>query len=238
MNFFTALTQLQAYFLEQAKLRRAQPRDDLLTRLVHAEIDGEHLTDVELQAFLILLLVAGNETTTNNIGCAVRLLADDPALLARVRDDRSLVRNLIEESLRVESPIQGFYRKALVDVEVSGRADQGRRPPPRALRRGQSRPRVRRLPGDLQPRRRAPRPPSLRQGRALLSRREPRAHRVELAINGVLDHFDTMTPLVKDDGDVDWRPTPFFRGMVEYPIAYTAYPRPLNAPFESAYRFN
>jgi cytochrome P450 len=238
MNFFNAITQLQTYFLDQAEIRRAQPREDLFTRLVHAEIDGEKLTDAELQAFLVLLLVAGNETTTNNIGCTVRLLADDPALLERVRADRSLVWNLIEESLRVESPIQGFYRKALVDAEVSGVRIKAGDPLLVLYGAANHDPAFVACPAqfNLDGARRD----HLAFGKGVHYCLGANLARIEseLAINGVLDRFETMAPLVKDAGAVEWRPTPFFRGMVEYPIAYTAYARPLNTAFESAYRFN
>ena len=66
------------YFLQQVQERRAAPQDDLITRLVEAEVDGEHLSDIELVAFLVLLLVAGNETTTNLINHAIKGLAENP----------------------------------------------------------------------------------------------------------------------------------------------------------------
>jgi cytochrome P450 len=111
---------LNMYFMQQMGLRGAEPRDDLLTHLLEAEVDDERLTPIEMLAFLVLLLVAGNETTTNLIGTAIRQLAEDRALMQRVRDDRSLVWNLMEESLRYEAPIQGFYRKARQDIELAG----------------------------------------------------------------------------------------------------------------------
>jgi cytochrome P450 family 109 len=108
------------YFYMQIFDRRANPKDDLITRLVQAEVDGEHLSDNELIAFLVLLLVAGNETTTNLIIHTIRALSEDSELQKQVRADRSLLLPLMEETLRWESPIQGFYRRALQDIEVGG----------------------------------------------------------------------------------------------------------------------
>ncbi|MEX2373789.1 MAG: cytochrome P450 [Dehalococcoidia bacterium] len=110
------------YFYMQIHDRRAHPKDDLLTRLVEAEVDGDHLSDNELVAFLVLLLVAGNETTTNLIIHTLRALSEDLDLQRRVRADRALLIPMLEEALRWESPIQGFYRRALEDVEVAGTA--------------------------------------------------------------------------------------------------------------------
>src|SRR3989442_11030642 len=96
VGFQTALMGLNMYFLEQMGLRREQPRDNLLTRLVEAEVDGERLTPIELLAFLVLLLVAGNETTTNLIGTAIRQLSEDAAMMGRGRGGPFLFWKLME----------------------------------------------------------------------------------------------------------------------------------------------
>src|SRR5690606_31209265 len=102
------------------EMRRAQPRDDLVTRLVQAEVDGRQLDLPELVSFLVLLLVAGNETTTNLMNHSVRAMAEHPELQQRVRERPELMEKLLEEALRWESPIQGFYRRARQDIEVGG----------------------------------------------------------------------------------------------------------------------
>jgi cytochrome P450 len=75
---------------------------------------------MELVSFALLLLVAGNETTTNLLGNAVNALLDNPDQLARVREDPSLVPNLVEETLRFEGPVQFLFRRATRDVVMSG----------------------------------------------------------------------------------------------------------------------
>ncbi len=112
--------EMAAYFGQAAQRRREQPGDDLINALVAAEVDGERLTQAELLGFCVLLLVAGNETTTNLIGNTFGLLAGRPALWRALGDDRSLLGPLTEEALRYESPVQILVRTATVDVELSG----------------------------------------------------------------------------------------------------------------------
>jgi len=109
-----------AYFGQMAAARRAQGADDLITALVEAEIEGESLQDWEILGFCILLLIAGNETTTNLLGNILNLLVDRPELWQQLRDDRSLVETVIEETLRYESPVQRLFRTATHDLEFSG----------------------------------------------------------------------------------------------------------------------
>jgi hypothetical protein len=100
--------------------RRNQPANDLVTALVEAEFDGEHLQEWEILGFCILLLIAGNETTTNLMGNMLNMLAQRPDVWEQLKSDRSLVEPVIEETLRWESPVQMLFRKATRDVEVSG----------------------------------------------------------------------------------------------------------------------
>lgn len=109
-----------AYFRELAERRRREPEDDLLTGLVHAEIDGERLDDEELLAMLILLLVAGNETTTTLIGNCVITLLENPDQLAKLRGDPSLIDGAVDEVLRYSSPVQVDPRCATRDVDLFG----------------------------------------------------------------------------------------------------------------------
>jgi cytochrome P450 len=112
--------EMAEYFGKIAAARRAHGADDLITALVEAEIDGESLQDWEILGFCILLLIAGNETTTNLMGNMLNILTDRPELWRRLREDRSLVEPVIEETLRYESPVQQLLRTTTREVTVSG----------------------------------------------------------------------------------------------------------------------
>lgn len=112
--------EMAAFFGEMASKRRAEGAEDLITALVQAEVDGERLKDQEILAFCILLLVAGNETTTNLLSNFLGIMSRRPDLWARLRADRSLVEPAIEETLRFESPVQVIPRLAMADAEVGG----------------------------------------------------------------------------------------------------------------------
>jgi cytochrome P450 len=115
-----AMTALTGYLARVLKQRRHAPADDLASALV-AEQDGEAgLSSLEAAGFVTLLLVAGNETTTNLIGNAVQALFDHPRLLALVAADPGLVPGLVEETLRWNAPIQMVFRKTTREVEVAG----------------------------------------------------------------------------------------------------------------------
>jgi len=108
------------YFMEQIERRRRDPKDDLISVLVAAE-DGEvALSPMETMMFAILLLVAGNETTTNLMGNAVQALLDDRDQFARIQADSKLVPAMVEETLRYDSPIQMLFRETTEDVVLAG----------------------------------------------------------------------------------------------------------------------
>ncbi len=111
---------LRNYFAEIAELRRADPRDDLLSRLLEAEEAGDRLTLDEVFATCSLLLVAGNETTTNLIGNGLLALLRHPGEMRRLRDDPSLMQKAVEELLRYDSPVQATVRIVLEDFEIEG----------------------------------------------------------------------------------------------------------------------
>ena len=111
------LTDYLAGIIEQ---RRTDPRQDLITDLVAAELDGAKLDDEEIYSFLRMLLPAGIETTYRSSGNLLYLLLTHPDQLEKVRADRTLIPQAIEEGLRFESPILLTPRVATVDVELSG----------------------------------------------------------------------------------------------------------------------
>jgi cytochrome P450 len=104
--------EMSAYFEVLADERRREPREDLLTGLVQAELEGSRLSHSELLSMLVLLLVAGNETTTNLIGNLVLDLMAHPEVLARLRAEPALLPSVVEESLRFSSPVQMDPRRA------------------------------------------------------------------------------------------------------------------------------
>lgn len=116
-----AASQAMVEYLEPlVAARRENPTGDLLSELVHAEIDGEKLTDAKLYGFLRLLLPAGAETTYRVFGSCLLALLADPEVMDRVRADRSLIPAVIEETLRWETSVTMVSRQAAVDTEIGG----------------------------------------------------------------------------------------------------------------------
>jgi cytochrome P450 len=112
--------EMTAYVTSITQARRAQPRDDLISTLLRAEVGETALTPFEITMFITLLLVAGNETTTNLLGNTLLALIEHPRQLAAVRRDPSLIPALVEEMLRWDTPVQFLVRRATQDVELAG----------------------------------------------------------------------------------------------------------------------
>ncbi|HLZ58954.1 MAG TPA: cytochrome P450 [Ktedonosporobacter sp.] len=106
------------YFSQVLAERRAHPQGDLVSALLATEVDGEHLSDQELLGFCGLLLVAGNETTTNLIGNLLLCLDENPGTVERLRANRALVPGAIEEALRYYSPIRTMTRFAATETTI------------------------------------------------------------------------------------------------------------------------
>jgi len=116
-----SLVEFQHYFAAQIEERRARPRDDMLTDLVNARIEGHAPLSVpEMLSLLQQLLVAGNETTTNLIGSMMALVLRQPEILQAVRENPNLATGVVEEALRLESPVQGLFRTTTQEVELGG----------------------------------------------------------------------------------------------------------------------
>ncbi len=111
---------LDAYFRPIIAARRAAPQDDIVSALAHAEEEGDTLTEREMLTMLRLLLVAGNETTTNLIGNGMLALLRHPDQLTKLRDDPSVIPSAVEELLRFDSPVQTDFRRTIADREVNG----------------------------------------------------------------------------------------------------------------------
>ncbi len=115
-----ARTELFAYFRELTDDRRAHPREDIVSKLVHARIDGEPLSWEDLAAYYFVLVGAGNETTRNLITGSVIAFEEFPGEWDRLVADPGLVRPAIEEMLRYVTPIRAMRRTAARDVEFGG----------------------------------------------------------------------------------------------------------------------
>ncbi|MGH2872324.1 MAG: cytochrome P450 [Solirubrobacteraceae bacterium] len=100
--------------------RRAHPRDDLVSRLVHAEVDGDSLDDTEYTNFFQLLVFAGNETTRTGISHGILALIEHPDQLHRLAADPSLVPTAVDEILRYGTPLIYFRRTATCDTQIRG----------------------------------------------------------------------------------------------------------------------
>ena len=113
--------EMQHYLARTFEDRRANPRDDLMSALVHARSDGdEPLTMHELQNLMHQLISGGYDTVIAALANGLWLLIRHPDQMAKLRADPSLLRNFLDEALRLESPVQGLIRRATRDVEVGG----------------------------------------------------------------------------------------------------------------------
>jgi cytochrome P450 len=119
---FQAAQDLVAFLTPLMAQRKAEPRGDLLSKLVHAEVEGSHLTDEEVLGFLRLLLPAGAETTYRLTGSCLYALLRHPEVYEEVRADRAAIDLLIQETLRWESPVQFVSREATEDLDIRGQA--------------------------------------------------------------------------------------------------------------------
>jgi len=117
----SASASLYAYANNLAKERRSDPRDDIVTKLINAEIDGEQLTELEFDMFMLLLAVAGNETTRNSTAWGMWALIQHPEQYAHLRQNLdTALDTAIEEILRWASPVYHFRRTTTAPAVISG----------------------------------------------------------------------------------------------------------------------
>jgi cytochrome P450 len=112
--------QFFSYLFEALEDRRDNPRDDMLTRIVQLEFDGRPLTEDELLGITFLVAVAGHETTVGAIGALLLRLAGHPEVREAIIGQPELAFSAIEESMRLEPPIQYFSRTVTRDIEIAG----------------------------------------------------------------------------------------------------------------------
>jgi cytochrome P450 len=116
-----AATNIYAEFSKLLAERRVKRRDDLMSALLDAELDGQQLSEEDLLGFCFTLIVAGNDTTTNLIANGAVLLAEHPEQRARLVRDPGAIANAVEEMVRCESPAQALPRRVMRDVTLHGR---------------------------------------------------------------------------------------------------------------------
>lgn len=111
---------MMAFFRDEIPKRRAVPGDDLISKVISAEVAGEALTEETIVGYCQLLLIAGNETTTNLLSNLLNYIADHPEVWAALREDTSKIEAAIEETLRFEPPVHWLSRVAVRDAEFHG----------------------------------------------------------------------------------------------------------------------
>ena len=115
-----AARRIEDYFAEVLKDRRANPRDDLLSMFIEAEVDSEHLTEDEILGICFLFILAGLDTVTDSLECFIARLAQHPAERRQIVEDPSIIPSAVEELLRWETPVTTVARVATRDVDLGG----------------------------------------------------------------------------------------------------------------------
>jgi cholest-4-en-3-one 26-monooxygenase len=101
--------------------RRENPRDDIVSKLIHGEVDGDRLSETDFDLFFMLLAVAGNETTRNALSHGLAALLDNPEQYQAIVNDPSIIGTTgVDEVLRIGSPVMYFRRNATEDMEYGG----------------------------------------------------------------------------------------------------------------------
>ena len=116
----SAMTELYGYVNNLATLRKTDPRDDIVTKLINSEIDGDKLSDMEFEFFMLLLTVAGNETTRNTTSWGMHALMQNPDQYKLLVQNPELLDSAVEEVLRWASPVYHFRRTATADTVING----------------------------------------------------------------------------------------------------------------------
>ena len=123
---FMAGREMNQFFLSVAEERRQNPKDDIMTTLATAEVETDdeprRLTDNEILSILSQLQVAGKETTAHCLGMTMLALLENPEQMQALQNDPSLIPNMVEESLRFETPVRALFRIATKDTELGGQA--------------------------------------------------------------------------------------------------------------------
>ena len=218
---YAAMNAIGDYFKALAAEKRARPGDDMFTELIHAEDEGDKLTEDELIATVILLFVAGYETTTNLIGNGLRALLLNPDQFELVRHDRSLLKGAIEEILRYDSPVQLTGRRVLeAGVEVHGERFEVNTEVITLLGAANRDPRVYNDPETFDVTRTGPSPLSFSAGihyclGAALARAEG-----QIVFDSLIDRYSTIEPAWTADAPPAYRDSLVLRGLESLPVRF------------------
>jgi cytochrome P450 len=209
---------LSAYMRNLIELRRAEPQDDLVSDMMRLQAEGAPLTDGEISNNLQGLLIGGNLTTTDLIGNAVWLLLKNPAELAKLKADPSLINSCVEEVLRYESPVDITGRIAPRDMEVGGCPMKQTQSMFLSLRGANRDPVAFPDPHRFDIARKDA--PHVAFGGGLhLCIGSPLARlEAQVAIAMLFERFPDLR-LVEPDAKPEWRVTPFFRGLKTIEVA-------------------
>jgi hypothetical protein len=221
-EIYNASGTIDDYFKGLVAQKRAHPAEDMLTDLIHAEDQGDKLTEAELLATVMLLFVAGYETTTNLIGNGLRAFLVFPDQLARLRADRGLLKSAIEEILRYDSPVQATARAALQDdLEVAGTPITKGEEVFTLLGAANRDPRAYDDPDSFDIGRQGPPPISFSAGihyclGAALARAEG-----QIVFDTLLNRFPSIEPAWPDDEPLKYRDNLILRGLESLPVRLT-----------------
>ena len=115
-----AAKELFAYFTELTARKRQDPKDDIVSLLADAEVNGEPISDFDRNSYFFVLAIAGHDTTSSSISGLLQALIARPDQLERLRADRSLLGSAIDEGIRWTSPVKHFFRTATEDYDIAG----------------------------------------------------------------------------------------------------------------------
>jgi cytochrome P450 len=118
---FSVVIDFSNYFRALSEAKRANPTDDLASVIANSKIDGQPISDLEAMSYYIIVATAGHDTTSSSTAGAMWALAENPAELAKVKADPSLIPGLVDESIRWTTPVKTFMRTVTEDTTFAGR---------------------------------------------------------------------------------------------------------------------
>jgi cytochrome P450 len=118
---FGVIIDFSNYFRALSETKRAAPTDDLASLIANSQIDGQPISDLEAMSYYIIVATAGHDTTSSSTAGAMWALAENPAELAKVKRDPSLIPGLVDESIRWTTPVKTFMRTVTEDTTFAGR---------------------------------------------------------------------------------------------------------------------